>query len=87
MHSINLTILGAELSFTSEADASRVEAARDLVEERFEKIKIHGRQLSRDRILTFLALGLADDLLQANLHNDELRTRINAVLEKIENLA
>lgn len=87
MRSFNLTVLGLEVSFKAEADPKRVESAKALVEERFDRLKFHGRQLSKEKLLTFLVLGLADDLLQANRRNDEMRERIAAVLAKIEELA
>ena len=87
MRSFNLTVLGLEVSFKAEADPKRVESAQALVEERFDRLKFHGRQLSKEKLLTFLVLGLADDLLQANRRNDETRERIAAVLAKIEELA
>ncbi|AAS97142.1 cell division protein ZapA [Nitratidesulfovibrio vulgaris] len=87
MRSFNLTVLGLEVSFKAEADPKRVESAKALVEERFDRLKFHGRQLSKEKLLTFLVLGLADDLLQANRRNDETRERIAAVLAKIEELA
>ncbi len=87
MRSFNLTVLGLEVSFKAEADPKRVESAKALVEERFDRLKFHGRQLSKEKLLTFLVLGLADDLLQANRRNDETRERIAAVLAKIEDLA
>lgn len=87
MHSCTLKVLGLDVSFTSEADDTRVKCARALVEERFEKLRFHGRQLSKETLLTFLALGLADDLLQANQQNEELQRRITEMLIKIEDLA
>lgn len=87
MRSFNLTVLGLEVSFKAEADPKRVESAKALVEERFDRLKFHGRQLSKEKLLTFLVLGLADDLLQANRRNDETRERIAAMLAKIEELA
>lgn len=87
MRSFNLTVLGLEVSFKAEADPKRVESAKALVEERFDRLKFHGRQLSKEKLLTFLVLGLADDLLQANRRNEEMRERVASVLVKIEEKA
>ena len=87
MRSFNLTVLGLEVSFKAEADPKRVESAKALVEERFDRLKFHGRQLSKEKLLTFLVLGLADDLLQSTQQKDEMRTRMEALLAKIEESA
>lgn len=87
MRTYNLTVLGLEVSFKAEADPARVETAKALVEERFNRLKFHGRQLSKEKLLTFLVLGLADDLLQSTQHKDEMRARMEALLAKIEESA
>ena len=56
MRTYNLTVLGLEVSFKAEADPARVETAKALVEERFNRLKFHGRQLSKEKLLTFLVL-------------------------------
>lgn len=63
----------------------RVKRAADLVEERFagQKIRSHPGQ-SKDILLTFLALGLADDLLQMKNRQGEMEDAIRALLDKIE---
>lgn len=87
MQSFNLTVLGLEVSFKAEADPKRVEQAKALVEERFNRLKFHGRQLSKEKLLTFLVLGLADDLLQSNRQEADMRSRMEALLAKIEESA
>ena len=86
MHSFNITVLGMEISFRAEADPGRVENARVLVEERYEKLKFHGGQISREALLTFLVLGLADDLLQSHKQLDDVQNRIDTLLAKIEDV-
>lgn len=63
----------------------RVLSAVRLVEERFadQKLRSHGGQ-SKDILLTFLALGLADDLLQSQKKLDDVQNRVTAMLSKIE---
>lgn len=63
----------------------RVREAIALVEERFadQKLRSHGGQ-SKDILLTFLALGLADDLLQSKIKLDDVQNRITSLLSKIE---
>ena len=63
----NLTVLGTAVTFRHSADMERVREAIALVEERFadQKLRSHGMQSNKDILLTVLALGLADDLLQS----------------------
>ena len=73
-----LTVLGIEIPFRDGTDRARIEAVRDLLEERFaaQKQRSHGGQ-SKEILLTFMALGLADDLLQ-------LRTQLTGACERID---
>ena len=82
---INLTVLGLEISFKPGADMERVQRAVRLMEERFadQKLRSHGGQ-SKDILLSFLALGLADDLLQSKIKLDDVQNRITSLLSKIE---
>ena len=82
---INLTVLGLEISFKPGADMERVQRAVRLMEERFadQKLRSHGGQ-SKDILLTFLALGLADDLLQSKIKLDDVQNRITSLLSKID---
>lgn len=82
---INLTVLGLEIAFRPGADMERVKRAVRLVEERFadQKLRSHGGQ-SKDILLTFLALGLADDLLQSQKKSADVQNRISSLLSQIE---
>ncbi len=86
MQEYKLTLLGLEVTFRAGVDAERVEKAKMLVEERFEKLRLHGGRTSKELLLTFLVLGLADDLLQAKEELGETQTRLDAMLAKIEEL-
>ena len=81
----NLPVLGTAVTFRHSADMERVREAIALVEERFadQKLRSHGGQ-SKDILLTFLALGLADDLLQSKIKLDDVQNRITSLLSKIE---
>ena len=83
MPEYNLNVLGLELSFKADASPDQVEQARLLLESRFEKLRQHGRLFSKEKLLTFLALGLADDLVQANTKMRDYNTRLQALLENI----
>lgn len=83
---INLTVLGFDIAFRAGADMERARDAARLVEERFahQKLRSQGGQ-GREMLLTFLALGLADDLLQLKKMQNDARQRIAALLARIEN--
>lgn len=82
---IDLTVLGLSVAFKPGADMERVQNAVRLVEERFadQKLRFRGGQ-TKDILLTFLALGLADDLLQSQKELADVQNRVAAVLSKIE---
>ena len=82
---INLTVLGLSIAFKPGADMRRVQEAVRLVEDRFadQKLRFHGGQ-TKDILLTFMALGLADDLLQSQKELAGVQERVNAMLSKIE---
>ena len=82
---INLIVLGLSIAFKPGADMDRVQEAVRLVEERFtdQKLRFHGGQ-TKDILLTFIALGLADDLLQSQKEQTDVQNRVSALLSKIE---
>ena len=81
---VTLSVLGLEVAFRSSADMTRVRDAVALVEKRFadQKLRSRGGQ-NRETLLTFLALGLADDLLQAESKLDEVEKRIAALTDAL----
>lgn len=83
MAEYNLYVLGLEVAFKADAAPEQVERARVLLEERFEKLQQHGKAFSREKLLTFLALGLADDLLQAKANLQSVEERLEKLLENI----
>ena len=80
-----LTVLGTEIFFRPGADLERFRAVIGMVEERFAELKLrsHGAQ-TKDILLTYLALGLADDLLQAQKEQANVQNRIQNLLTQIE---
>jgi len=84
MPSYTLSVLELEVSFKAQADHERVQAAKELLEERYRELTQHGRRLSKEKLLTFLALGLADDLLQNSKRLAELEKRLGGLAERIE---
>lgn len=83
--SYNLTVLGHEIAFRPGADMERAKSAVDMLEKRYagQKMRSQGGQ-SKDILLTFLALGLADDLLQLKKKQSLTDARIESLVEKIE---
>ncbi|OBQ50242.1 cell division protein ZapA [Halodesulfovibrio spirochaetisodalis] len=84
MRSFNLKILGTEVSFKSEADHDTVERAKTLVEERYETLYSPGMPISKEKLLTFLVLGLADDYLQTAEKLQALEERLQRLTMRVE---
>lgn len=84
MHSYHLNVFELEVSFKTEADPTRVENACAYVENLYGDLKLHGNHLGRDRLLTILILGIADDLLQLKQRAAETDKRLTALLQRIE---
>ena len=83
--SFQLNILGLEIAFKAEADQKRVDDARLMIEEQFRRLGGSGeKQISKEKLLIFLALGLADDLLQSNQKLEEIESRLEQLLTKID---
>ncbi len=83
--SYNLNVLGLDIAFRPGANMERAIRAARILEERFaeHKSRPNGSQ-SKEIILTFLALGLADELLQMKITQEATQNRVEALLEKIE---
>ena len=87
MRSHTLEVLGLEVSFKAEADPKRIERARALLEERYAKLPQHGGQLSKEKLLTFLALSLADDVVLMQAEKNERDKRMKELLAGMEKAA
>jgi cell division protein ZapA len=83
MPSYNKLILGLEISFKTDAEPDRVEHAKALVEERFKLLNPGDKNLSKEKLLTFVALGLADDLLMAVRRLGEMENKLDRLVDKI----
>lgn len=84
MPSYSKVILGLELSFKTDAEPERVEGAKALVEERYRLLNPVDKNLSKEKLLTFVALGLADDLMMANQRLAEMESKLDKILSKIK---
>jgi cell division protein ZapA len=86
MPSYTLSVLGLEVSFTTDADERRVQLAAALLDERFERLSKSGLNLSKEKLLTFLALGLADDYLQTDVELRLYEARIDDLLKRLDGM-
>ncbi|NCC24449.1 MAG: cell division protein ZapA [Deltaproteobacteria bacterium] len=78
-------ILGVQLSFRTDASSDRIEKAVALLEERYGTLSERGRSISKEKLLIFLALGLADDLLQVTDKVKSTDSRIEGLLHRMDN--
>lgn len=77
-----LNLLGHELSFRTDVTEDRIEKARNHIEERFADLSSSAKELSKERLLAFLVLSLADDFLESRAKLEEMEQRIAKVLER-----
>lgn len=68
MASFSIRVLDTDLDFSTNASPGQVEKARKLVEERYRDLGLHEFRsaVGREKLVLFLALSLADDLIQLN---------------------
>lgn len=84
MQNYSLDVLGLELSFKADADPQRLELARQMLENRFAILREHGRHLSKEKLLTFLALALADDLIETQEAQEDTGKRVQKIMTLID---
>lgn len=84
MPSYNLSILGQEVAFKTDADEKRIREAEKLIAYKFSRLDTEGIRLSREKILLLVALSLADDFLQSNQKLQQVEQRLKQLLEKID---
>jgi cell division protein ZapA len=82
MSSYTITVNGLEISFKTDADETRIREAQALLEERFAELSKGGRYISREKLLTLLALGMADDYLEARRKMAGVEARMQELLER-----
>lgn len=87
LQSETLTVLGLDITFRPGADMERARQAAQFVEKRFsdQKGRSRGSQ-GKEILLTFIALGLADELLQMKIAQEQERKRLESLLEKIDTI-
>ncbi len=84
MSSYNINVLGWDVYFRTNAGPERVDKACGLLEERFKHLDQRGRNLSKEKLLVFLALGLADDYLQTKESLEEIEKKLDSLVQRLE---
>lgn len=77
-----LNLLGLEITFKTDADNDRIEAAQALIENKHKELVAGAGDLSKEKLLTFLLLSFADDYLVAEDKLKRLEEKIEEILEK-----
>ncbi|ADU64097.1 MAG: cell division protein ZapA [Pseudodesulfovibrio sp.] len=77
-----LNLFGLDISFKTDAESTRIEAAQALLEKRFKDLTTGAGDLSKEKMLTFLLLSLADDYLVGEAKLARLEEKIGEILEK-----
>ncbi|WP_207260753.1 cell division protein ZapA [Desulfovibrio sp. Huiquan2017] len=77
-----LTLLGLEISFKTDADNVRIEAAQAFIENKHKELVAGAGDISKEKLLTYLLLSLADDYLVAEDKLRRLEGKIGEILEK-----
>ncbi|SKA89682.1 cell division protein ZapA [Paucidesulfovibrio gracilis DSM 16080] len=78
----SLSLCGLEVTFRTDAEADRIEAAKALLEERVNSLSKSGGSISKDKLLACVALGLADDFLESEAARRQMEDRIGELLER-----
>jgi len=79
-----LTVLGLELSFAADVSPERIHKAVDFVHQRYRDLEGRVSHMSKERLLTYLALSLADDYLQDQGKLSHLEGTMQQLLSKID---
>ena len=82
--SYTLQVLDIDIAFKADANTEDLDNAKELLEARAEQLKQQGKNISKEKMLLFLALGLAYDLLQANAQLNSIQKRLENMLMKVE---
>ncbi len=79
-----MTVLGLELSFAADVSPERIHKAVDFVHQRYRDLEGRVSHMSKERLLTYLALSLADDYLQDQGKLSHLEGTMQQLLSKID---
>ena len=76
MPRFSISILGLTVTFRTDADEIRIQAAKELLEQRFGELGSDGSNISKDKLLACLGLSLADDYLESKARLEALEARM-----------
>ncbi|MDX8382598.1 MAG: cell division protein ZapA [Ghiorsea sp.] len=79
--SVEIAIAGQKLNINTDDDPKQVLAAASLVQEQFEKLKSSGAIIDSSKIMTLIALNLADELLNKKTGNPEMMLNLISSLD------
>ena len=79
-----MTVLGLDLSFAADVPPERIHKAVDFVHQRYRDLQGRASNMSKERLLTYLALSLADDYLQDQGKLSQLEGNLQQLLSKID---
>ena len=79
-----MTVLGLELSFAADVSPERIHKAVDFVHQRYRDLEGRVSHMSKERLLTYLALSLADDYLHDQGKMSQLEGTLQQLLSKID---
>ena len=77
-------MLGLELSFAADVSPERIHKAVDFVHQRYRDLEGRVSHMSKERLLTYLALSLADDYLQDQGKLSHIEGTMQQLLTKID---
>ncbi len=80
----NLQVLGLELSFSADISEERLGKAVELIEKRYRNLESQVGLMSKERLLTYLALSLADDYLHDKERLREVENSLAKLISKID---
>ena len=76
-----LKLFGLDISFKTDAENDRIEAAQDFLEKKYAELTTGAGDLSKEKALTFLLLSLADDYLVSQSQHAQLEEKIGEILD------
>ncbi|GAB1408973.1 cell division protein ZapA [Desulfovibrionales bacterium] len=79
-----MNVLGLELSFSADVSSDRMHNAVSFVEQRYSELEGRASHLSKERLLTYLVLGLADDYLHDQDKLQQLENTLQQLVSKID---
>ncbi|MGL4721974.1 MAG: cell division protein ZapA [Desulfovibrionaceae bacterium] len=84
MNTHTLTILNIEITFKTELSNNDIEKAKMMLESRAEQIYSQGKTFNKEKILLFVALGLAYNWIQANAQLSVIPGKLESILSKCD---